>query len=370
MKIAFIGSRGFPGFNGGVEKSLEEVCPRMAERGHEITLYCSGAVSVRDLIYKKTILKRMPAISTRHLETFSRTFLSAVDSIFRAYDIVHFHSIGPALLSWVGRLSSSKVVVTVHGLDWQREKWGLVARASLKVGEKAAVLFPHRTVVVSKHLERHYKNKYNKEVAFIPNGVNVEKPLVANLISQKWGLSAKNYVLFVSRLVPEKECHTLIKAFRQIKTDKKLVIAGASWHSDNYAAELKKLAEGDSQIIFTGWAEGEILKELYSNAYLYCLPSTIEGLSLGLLEGMSYGLCPVVSDIPENTDVLEGNGVTFKTRDVTDLAQKMQELIENPAKVERLGKSAKECVLENYSWDRYCDDLEKIYQELLSRDPG
>lgn len=365
MKIAYIGSRGFPGFNAGVEKSLEEICPRMADLGHEMTLYCSKQVTTPEQFYKNTFLRRMPAIPTKHLETFSRTMLSAWDALFRHYDIVHFHSIGPALLSWLTRFSSCKTVVTVHGLDWRRAKWGPVAKTFLRAGEKASIFFPDRTIVVSQDLKRYFESQYHKPVVYIPNGVNPVAPIPAKQIHEKWGLGPKDYVLFASRLVPEKECHTLIQAFQSLQTDKKLVIAGASWHSDDYVAALKKMANGNPGIIFTGWAEGEVLKELYSNAYLYCLPSTIEGLSLALLEAMSFGLCPLVSDIPENLDVIEGNGVSFKTGDKNDLAFRLRELLENSEKTKCLGALARKAVLAQYSWDRNCQDLERTYLDLL-----
>lgn len=365
MKIAFIGSRGFPGFNAGVEKSLEEICPRLAERGHRVTLYCSDQVATRSKRYKHTILKRTPAIPTKHLETLSRTALSAWDALFKNYDIVHFHSIGPALLSWMTRLAH-KTVVTVHGLDWQRAKWGAVARTSLQIGERSSVLFPDKTIVVSKYLKRYYEEHYHKDVVYIPNGVNKVEPLPAKQIKEKWSLGNKDYILFASRLVPEKECHTLIRAFRKVKTDKKLVIAGGAWHSDDYVSDLKKMADGDKRIVFTGWAEGQDLDELYSNAYLYCLPSKIEGLSLALLEAMSFGACPLVSDIPENTDVIEGNGLSFKTGDADDLAKRLSESLETPHGTGLLGAAARDFVRNNYSWDHNAQDLEKTYKQVLS----
>lgn len=365
MKIAMIGSRGFPGFNAGVEKSLEEVCPRLAAKGHEVTLYCSADVSTSETYYKQTYLRRMPAIPTKHLETLSRTMLSAFDALSKNYDIVHFHSIGPALLSWMTRFHSCKTVVTVHGLDWQRAKWGKAARLSLQIGEKASVIFPDQTVVVSKHLQRYYEANYQKNVKYIPNGVTLIDPLPARQIKEKWGLEQGSYVLFCSRLVPEKECHTLIEAFKKIKSEKKLVIAGASWHSDDYVAELKKMAEGDDRILFTGWAEGDVLTELYSNAYLYCLPSKIEGLSLALLEAMGFGLCPLVSSIPENTDVVEEYGVSFEPGNSNELANALRELINNPGRTQALGAAARQHVALNYSWDKNAEDLERAYEELL-----
>lgn len=368
MRIAYIGSRGFPGFAAGVEKSLEELCPRLVSNGHEVVLYCSDRVSTQDSTYKGVLLKRIPAFHTKHLETVSRTFLSALDALTKDYDVIHFQSIGPALLSWMGRFSRSgaKILVTVHGLDWQRAKWGAVAKQCLIFGEKSAVWYPHATVVVSKHLVRYYKERYGKDVIYIPNGVNLHEPLPPRMIKEKWGIGNRDYFLFASRLVPEKGCHTLIEAFRGLSTDKQLVIAGESWHSDDYVGKLKQMAQGDDRIRFVGWAEGELLRELFSNAYVYCLPSEIEGLSLSLLEGMSYGVCPLVSHIPENTDVTEEGGMTFEVRNSSDLRQKMDKLLRDTDLVTRTGYLARQIVEREYNWDKAAGSLERLYAGLAS----
>lgn len=366
MKIAHIGSRGFPGFQAGVEKSLEEICPRLAARGHEVTLYCSDHVTTAEPVFKHTILKRMPSVPTKHFETLSRVTVSAWDALFQNYDIVHFHSIGPALMSWLTRPARCKTVVTVHGLDWQRAKWGWAARKALQMGEKCSVLFPDHTIVVSKYLKRYYKETYQRDVSYIPNGVNVEAPVEAKEIHKKWPIEPKRYVLFASRLVPEKACHHLIEAFRKTHTKMKLVIAGASWHSDDYVKELHEMAKWDKRIVFAGWVEGDLMKELYSNAYLFCLPSEIEGLSLALLDAMGHGLCPLTSDIPENIDVVEKYGVTFKKGDVADLQKRLEELIANPERAVELGQAARRHVQKEYSWDHDCELLERTYKKILN----
>lgn len=364
MKIAHIGSRGFPGFNAGVEKCLEEICPRLMARGHDVTLYCSNEVTTAEPIYKNTIMKRTAAIPTKHLETLSRVAVATWQSLFESYDIVHFHSIGPALLSGISRLGRAKTVVTVHGLDWQRSKWGGLARWTLKAGEVSSVLFPHRTIVVSKYLYRYFEEHYHKKVLYIPNGVTPSLPLAPSIIKEKFGLGSGDFILFAARLTPEKECHTLIEAYKKIKTNKKLVIAGAQWHSEGYEAQLHRQARGHPNIIFTGWAEGDMMRELYSNAYLFCLPSTIEGLSLALLEAMSYGVCPLVSDITENLDVIEDHGVSFETENVTDLRGKLEDLLKHPEKASGYGRSAKKFVAERYNWDDVTTELEKVYTGL------
>lgn len=366
MKIAYIGSRGFPGFNGGVEKSLEEVCPRLAEKGHTVTVYCSEHVKTAEPVYKGVILERMPAIPSKHFETISRVALSSWDALFKRYDIVHFQSIGPALMSWVTRLNHCKTVVTVHGLDWQRAKWNGIAKFSLQIGECSGAFFPHHTVVVSKQLQRYYRKKYKRNTTYIPNGATVYPPLPPDEIKEKWSLGKQEYILFASRLVPEKECHTLIRAYQKLKTNKKLVIAGGSWHSDNYVSELKKMAEDNPNILFVGWAEGKILQELFSNAYLYCLPSQIEGLSLSLLEAMSHGVCPLVSDIPENTDVIETHGAVFEMGNSEALRKSLDRLLRHPEETGALGREALQHVKKEYSWDRCAEGLEDVYKTLVN----
>ncbi|MFZ5802844.1 MAG: glycosyltransferase family 4 protein [Candidatus Omnitrophota bacterium] len=369
MKIAHIGSRGFPGFNAGVEKCLEEICPRLMARGHDVTIYCSEEITTAEPIYKNTIVRRTSAIATKHLETLSRVALAAWKSIFEAYDIVHFHSIGPALLSWLPRFGHRKTVVTVHGLDWQRAKWGPLARWTLKAGEASSVLFPDHTIVVSKYLHRYFAEQHHRQVTYIPNGVTLYPRLEPNLIREKWGLGSGDYILFAARLTPEKECHTLIEAYKKISTDKKLVIAGSNWHSEGYEAQLHRQARGHSGILFAGWVEGDLMRELYSNAYLFCLPSTIEGLSLALLEAMSYGVCSLVSNITENLDVIENYGVSFETENVTDLRVKLEALLNDPEKVGRVGCEARRHVAERYSWDDVTAELEKVYLNLLTSSP-
>jgi glycosyltransferase involved in cell wall biosynthesis len=366
MKIAHIGSRGFPGFNAGVEKCLEEICPRLTARGHDVTLYCSNEVTTAEPIYKNTIMSRTASIATKHFETLSRVAIATWRVLFEKYDIVHFHSIGPALLSGIPRLGGAKTVVTVHGLDWQRSKWGRVARWALKAGEISSVLCPNETIVVSKHLHRYFGEHHHKKVTYIPNGVTLYPRIQPDLIKEKWGLTFRDYILFAGRLTPEKECHSLIEAYKKIKTNKKLVIAGSNWHSEGYEAQLYRQARGYPNIIFAGWAQGNLMKELYSNAYLFCLPSTIEGLSLALLEAMSYGVCPLVSDIPENLDVIEECGVSFETENVADLRRKMEDLLKNSEKVERYGSLAKQHVAERYNWDNVTEELEKVYLRLTA----
>jgi glycosyltransferase involved in cell wall biosynthesis len=365
VRIAHIGSRGLPGVTGGIERGLEEICPRLVARGHEVTVYCSDRIPWTEPTWRGVRLERVPALHTKHLETISRTFLATLRARREPFDVVHFHAIGPSLLAGLARRPDRRTFVTVQGLDWQREKWGSFAKGVLKLAERASARLPDHTIVVSQHLQRHYAAQHGCRTLWIPNGVTCVAPRKADAIQARFGLSRGEYVLFASRLVPEKGCHTLIEAFRRLDSDKKLVIAGGSWYSDDYVAELQRAAAGAHNVLFVGWASGDLLTELFSNAYLYCLPSQIEGLSLSLLEAMSFGRCALVSDIPENLEVVEDAGACFAVGDAGALAARLEELLTEPPLVERLGGAARRLVVERYDWERVVDALEAAYRDAL-----
>lgn len=361
-----VGSRGIPAAYSGIEKALEEICPRLVQRGHQVSVYASTSIPGRK--FQGVDIKQVPAIETKHLETLTRVILSLGHEIFSNSEIVHFHALGPSVFSILPRALGKKTVATVHGLDWQREKWGWVARQALKMGEFASARFPSATIVVSPVLQEYYQTKYGVHPAFIPNGINPPKVREPERIREEYGLAGADYLFFASRLVPEKGCHYLIDAFRQLDTDKKLVIAGGSGHTDEYVAQLHQAAQDIPNILFTGYVSGAKLEELFSNAYIYILPSDIEGLSVSLLEAMSYRLCVVTSDIPENVYVThEKYGFSFRQGDVSDLASVLSSLLSRPDLVAATGDKAQKHVLEHYTWDRIVDQLEAVYDSLFER---
>ena len=250
------------------------------------------------------------------LAAVSSSAFAALYSAFGKYDVVHIHAEGPAFFAWLPKMLGKRVVVTVHGIDWQREKWqsGLGSKF-IHQGEKNAVKYADEVIVLSKGVQDYFKKTYDRETHFIPNGVNRPEIREAKLITDKFGLKKDSYILFLGRLVPEKGIRYLVEAFKNVKTDKKLVIAGGSSDTDSFMEELKDLAKGDDRILFTGFVQGTMLDELYSNAYIYTLPSDLEGMPLSLLEAMSYGNCCLVSDISECAEVVEDNPL-FATKTV------------------------------------------------------
>lgn len=364
MRIAMVGSKGIPATWGGVERHVEEISKRLVAMGHEVTVYCRPYyTATSDRYYEGVRLVKLPTVQSKNLDAIAHTFVSTMHAICRRYDIVHYHAIGPSSLSLLPRISGKKIVATVHGLDWQREKWAGKAKTFLKFGEYASVKFPHRTIAVSRYLKGYLEEKYSRPVDYIPNAVLDPVFLRPNKIHE-YGVGERDYLLFVARLVPEKGCHFLLDAYKRLNPDMKLIIAGGSSHSDDYVEELRKHAS--DKIIFTGYVFGETLQELYSNAYCYVHPSTIEGLPFTLLEAASYGNCVIASDIPPNAEVVEDTGVLFKTQDVDDLHSRLSQIISQPELARSLGEKARTAGLAEYNYDSVTQRTEEVYRSLLS----
>lgn len=371
LSIAMFGQKRIPSREGGVEIVVEELCTRMVAQGHNVTCYNRGGHHVsgseydskRLKEYKGIKLKTVPTIEKKGLAAVSSSFFAALCCAFGKYDVVHIHAEGPAFFCWIPKLFGKKVIVTVHGIDWQREKWksGFGSKF-IRQGEKNAVKYADEIIVLSKGVQTYFDDTYGRKTRFIPNGVTRPEVRQAEIITDKFGLMKDSYILFLGRLVPEKGIQYLIEAFKNVKTDKRLVIAGGSSDTDEFADELKELAKGDERILFTGFVQGQELEELYSNAYIYTLPSDLEGMPLSLLEAMSYGNCCLVSDIDECTEVVENKALIFKQSDVNDLKKTLQEVCERADAVETLKKQAADFICNKYNWDEIVQATLKLYR--------
>lgn len=371
MRIAMFGQKRIPSREGGVEIVVEELSIRMAALGHKVTCYnrkghhVSGSQydTFIEKEYKNVRIKTVPTIEKKGLAAVSSSFFAALCSLFGRYDVVHIHAEGPAAFCFIPKLFRKRVVVTVHGLDWQREKWksGFGAKY-IHLGEKMAVKHADEIIVLSKGVQRYFMDTYGRETVFIPNGVNRPEIKHADIINKRFGLSKDSYILYLGRIVPEKGEHYLIDAFKQIGTDKKLVIAGGSSDTDEYMDRLKKMAQGDERIVFTGFVQGQMLEELYSNAYIYVLPSDLEGMPLSLLEAMSYGNCCLVSDIKECTEVIEDKAEVFRKSDIDDLRIRLQELCSREDLVQKYKKDAAEYICGRYDWNKIVDKTLELYK--------
>jgi len=369
MKIAIIGQKGIPAISGGVETHVEELAAQMSARGHEVFVYTRPNYTDKNLReYRGAHLISLPCIPTKHLDAISHTFMACLDVARRKVDVVHFHSIGPSILIWLVKILKPKtpVVATFHTLCYLHKKWGFFARFSLKMGERMCCKLSDRVITISRGLQAYALQKYGRKTEYIPNGVNIGKSLPANFISEKWSLSKDSYVVIVSRLIEHKGIHYAIKAFKEIRTDKKLVIVGDGFFTDSYVKELHELAKDDNRIIFTGRQSGSVLSELFSNAYLFIQPSESEGLSIALLEAMSYGTNVLVSDIPENKEAIGEIGFTFQCGDVADLKKQLDYLLANGVLLSERSALLVKHVDENYNWDKITLAVLNLYQSAIS----
>lgn len=372
LRVAMFGQKRLSR-EGGIEIVVKELCTRMARDGCQVTCYnrsghhVSGAEYDEKIEYEGIRQKSVLTIEKKGLAAVSSSAFAALYSALGKYDVIHIHAEGPAFFAWLPKMFGKRVVVTVHGIDWQREKWksGFGSKF-IRQGEKNAVKYADEIIVLSKGVQDYFKKVYGRETNFIPNGVNRPKLRAAEQISEKFGLSKDSYILFLGRLVPEKGIRYLIEAFKQVKTNKKLVIAGGSSDTDSFERELKDLAKNDERIIFTGFVQGSLLDELYSNAYIYTLPSDLEGMPLSLLEAMSYGNCCLVSDIPECTEVVEDKALIFKKSDVSDLWEKLQDACNHPENVMELKKEAADFICKKYDWDDVVEKTRELYRRNKS----
>ena len=371
LKIAMLGHKRIPSNEGGVEVVVEALCARMAALGHSVTCYnraghhVSGAEHELPAgsVYRGIRLVTVPTLERKGFAAVISSFFAAVRSAFGSYDVVHIHAEGPAFFCWLPKLFGKRVIVTVHGLDWQREKWnGGIASKFIHLGERVAARFADEIIVLSENVRQYFLDTYGRATRFIPNGVSAPTLESPRLIADKWGLQKDGYILYLGRIVPEKGETYLIEAFKQVKTDKKLVIAGGSSDTERYLRQLQNLAAGDDRILFTGFVQGKLRDELYSNAYVYTLPSDLEGMPLSLLEAMSYGNCCLVSDIPECAEVVEDKAVLFRKSDVDNLRQKLQTLCDQPETASQYKANAAQFILNKYGWDDVVDKTLALYR--------
>ncbi len=372
FKIAMFGHKRIPSREGGVEIVVEELSTRMAQQGYDVVCYNRKGSHISKGSKEVNSLKEFKGVSIKSVLTIDKKGLAAVtSSVFAAFRcafssarVVHIHAEGPAFMCWLPKLFRKRIIVTVHGLDWQREKWKSgFASKYIRLGEKMAVKYADEIIVLSKGVQDYFTDIYGRKTVYIPNGVNNPQLRKPQIISKNFGLDKDDYILFLGRLVPEKGIHNLIEAFKKTNTSKKLVIAGGTSDTDDYVNELYKLASGDDRIIFTGFVEGQILEELYSNAYIYTLYSDLEGMPLSLLEAMSYSNACVVSDISECVEVVEDKAIVVPKSNVSALQASLQMLCDDTELVRKYKSEASEFICNKYNWDDVVEKTLALYIE-------
>lgn len=366
MRIAMIGQRGVPATHGGVERHVEEIGSRLAARGHDVTVFVRPSYSdYGGSAYRGMDVQRVPTVSTRHLDAIVHATLSTLAAMRRRFDVIHYHALGPGVPALLPKLASrSRVVQTIHGLDSRRAKWGPLAQSALGLAEWMSGRVPHETIVVSSDLHAYYQDRYRREAHLIRNGVNPPVTREPQLIVEEYGLARHKYVLFVGRLVPEKAPDLLIRAFKHIPGDWRLVIAGGSSFTGDYVRSLHELAADDPRVVFTGYVYGDMLDELYSNAAAFVLPSTLEGLPLTLLEAIAYGAPVIASDIPPHREIIDRSAVghmLFTTGDEEGLLGALHETLDRQEAAARAAERNREATLPRYRWDDVALATEAVY---------
>ncbi len=369
VRVAMIGQKGYPPVHGGIEKHVAELATRLPAHGFAVEIYSRPHYSSLDgdSGLPAVTVRKLRSIPTKHLDAISHTVAATFDVLRRPAPLVHYHALGPGLLAGVPRwLGRRRTIVTVHGLDWQREKWGPLARGVLRAGEWASATLPDRTIVVSQALAEHYRQNHHRGVTYIPNGIVPPPPRTPARLGEL-GVD-RPFVLFVARLVPEKGCHLLVEAWRRLPADLRdahqLVVAGDAGFTHGYADRLRR--EAPAGVLFPGYVTGDLLADLYAGAAVMVLPSSLEGLSISLLEAMAAGRCCLVSDIPPNVEAAGGNAELFASGDAADLGRALAALLRDAPRRERLGAAAAVHARAHYDWDRVAAQTAALYREALA----
>lgn len=366
MKIAYIGQKGIPMIQGGVEAHVENLAIEMTKKGHEVFVYTRNYYTDKNLKeYQGIKLIHLPTIKTKNLDAISHTFFASIHALFQDYDIIHYHAVGPALLSFIPRLfSKAKIIGTFHCKDRFHKKWGLFARLMLFLGEYAISNFPNKTILVSEELQKNYQKKKINKFFYIPNGFKIEKDFEIDYL-KAINLESQKYFLLVSRLIAHKGIQYAIQAFNKLEDEKyKLVIVGDTFYNKQYVKFLEKEAQNNKNIIFTGQKNGKNLNQLFTNAFSFVIPSEGEGLSITLLEAMAHGLPVIASDIEGNQVFIKNNLIyNFENKNSLDLLEKIKYLINNKGEALSKAQETQKHIQENFSWLKIGNEIEKIYRD-------
>lgn len=365
MKIAIMGIRGIPANYGGFETFIEQMAPRLAARGHEVTVFGrSNIIDYHEPWYKGVRIRILPTISHKYLDTVIHTLVCTLASFFTRYDIVFICNSANAAFCLLPRLTGKPVVLNVDGLEWKRQKWNWAGKTFYRISEFLATFTATALVSDAREVQNYYRDKFAKPSTYIPYGAP-ETPSETTTILDQLGLKPREYVLYVSRMEPENNAHRVVEAFEKVTTTKKLVMVGDAPYSSEYIARLR--ATRDPRILFTGYVFGQGYRELQSHAYCYIQATEVGGTHPALLEGMGYGNCVLANDVPEHREVLAQTGCYFTTHERDSLRAQLQHLLDHPLEVARYREVVRQRVHARYSWDKVTADYEALFLRVAGR---
>lgn len=368
MKIAMIGHKDFPSRSGGVEVVVYELSTRLAQHGVDVTVYNRGrkkGQKKKDCVEGVHIIRSF-TFKKQSLNAMVYSFTATLHAIFHRYDVIHYHAIGICVPLLLARLCGKKTVATIHGLNWRVDKWKGFAASYLKLGEKIAAKYATEVITLSDEMHRYFLTTYGRNTVQINNAILPVQSNNSRLIQEKFGLAPGSYLFYVGRISPEKGVLELIQAYNQLSLSQKLVIAG-QMPNNAFGRQILEAARGNSGIVFTGFAQGEVLASLYTHCALYLLPSHTEGLSLSLLEAMSCGANCLVSNIPENAAVLKDFGRYFKVSQVKSLADSIKQSLEQGISEETKAQEIA-YIAQNYNYRSFLEKHMAVYKSVIAKE--
>lgn len=378
MKIAVIGSKGLPPKQGGIEHHCAEIYPRIVTQDNTVDLYARSSYTQMSwnetYEYDGVNVMSVPSLPLRGLDALLTSALATIVASTRKYDVIHFHALGPSLFSWIPRILSprSKIVVTCHGLDWQRAKWGRLSSFLIRAGEWTAMHVADEVIAVAEELQPYFQETYDRCVPYIGNGPAQYKDSDPDYgFVRSMGLKPEKYVLFLGRLVPEKCPDLLVKAFQSLRpAGWKLVVVGGTSDTSTYTSDLMELAQDNPDIIFTGELRGKRLAEVVRGAGVFTLPSLVEGLPLALLEAMNEGIPVLTSDIPVHQKLVGSDrGQLFQVNNLSDYVAKLEWSLEHISDMQSRAQRAKQYIEQHHSWDKITDTLLNLYRQPALQEP-
>jgi len=373
VKIALAGTRGVPAAYSGFETAVEQLGSRLADRGHDVTVYCRPHMVVRrpDERYRGMRLVYLPTVPGKHLDTPVHTLLSTLHlAAVRRPDVAFYFIAGNSPFAGLGRLLGVPAAINVDGLDSQRAKWGPAARAYLWCTERAAPVLADVAITDSRAVQALYRT-WGNETVFIPYGSELEEDDEAapDDVLDELGLEPRRYVLFVGRLVPENNAHVLVDAFRGLDTDLRLAVVGDAPYAEQYQQRLR--SGGDARVVFAGYRFGAAYRRLLRDAAVVSVPTEVGGTHPVILEAMAAGACLVVNDHAPNVEVVGDAGVSYAgAHGAEGLRRALAALLADPAEMDRLRAAAAERARRLYSWEAVTDAYEQLARDLVARRRG